>query len=278
MNAVGRVRRLYIDGGCGQLHVREACTQSDTARPPLYCLHQSPKSGLEFERFMAAAVSDRTVVAPDYPGYGNSDAPPSEADATIELYAKSMWQVADALGHQTLDLFGNHTGGKVAVEMALRQPDRVRAIAMISAAILTDDERAQFRDMFTPIPLDEAGTRFTQMWQRIKDHRGAGMTLEMMAESLSMNLMGGEAYEWGHKAAFDHGKPFEAAIAKLPHRITILNPADMLQETTRRASALMHNGEVIECPDWGQGCMDAYPANVADLVLSRLDASKRASR
>lgn len=35
----------------------------------------------------------------------------------------------------------------------------------------------------------------------------------------------------------------------------------------------MHNGEIIECPQWGYGFMDAFPKDTADLVLSKLDAS-----
>jgi hypothetical protein len=157
--------------------------------------------------------------------------------------------------------------------MAVQQPGRVHAIAMVSAAILTDDERNMFKDMFTPIPLDADASRLTISWQRILERRGPGQTLEMLDRSLYMNMMGGEAYEWGHVAAFAHGKPFEDALKTLPHRITIINPADDLTEATRRASAIMRNGEVIECPEWGYGFMDVSASDTADLVLGKLDAS-----
>lgn len=270
MNAV---RRTYVDGEFGQIHVRMAADRGDGKKPPLLCLHQSPKCSLEFETFLGAAARDRAVYAPDYPGYGMSDAPASEDAATIGMYARNMWQVADALSLETLDLFGNHTGAKVAAEMAVQQPGRVHAIAMVSAAILTDDERNMFKDMFTPIPLDADASRLTISWQRILERRSPGQTLEMLDRSLYMNMMGGEAYEWGHVAAFAHGKPFEDALKTLPHRITILNPADDLTEATRRASAIMRNGEVIECPEWGYGFMDVFASDTADLVLGKLDAS-----
>jgi pimeloyl-ACP methyl ester carboxylesterase len=267
------VRRGYLDGTHGQIHYRIADARSDAGKPPLICLHQSPKCGLEFEIFMREASRDRTVIAPDYPGYGMSDAAPSEAATTIPMYAEEMWRVADGLGLKQIDLFGNHTGAKVAAQMALTKGDRVRGIAMISAAILTDEEREMFKDMFTPIPLDDAHTRFTISWQRILERRGPGQTLEMMDRSMYMNMMGGEAYEWGHVAAFAWGKPFDAALTTLPHRITLLNPTDDLTECTRRAIPLLRNGEVIECPQWGYGFMDAFPKAVADLVLGKLDAS-----
>lgn len=267
------VRRGYLDGAHGQIHYRIAEARSEAGKPPLICLHQSPKCGLEFEIFMREASRDRTVIAPDYPGYGMSDPAPSEDATTIPMYAEEMWRVVDGLNLETVDLFGNHTGAKVAAQMALSQGDRVHAIAMISAAILTDEEREMFKDMFTPIPLDDAHTRFTTSWARILERRGPGQTLEMMDRSMYMNMMGGEAYEWGHVAAFAWGKPFDEALTKLPHRITILNPVDDLTECTRRAIPLMRNGEVVECPQWGYGFMDAFPQATADLVLGKLDAS-----
>lgn len=267
------VRRGYLEGTHGQIHYRIAKAQSDAGNPPLICLHQSPKCGLEFEIFMREASRDRTVIAPDYPGYGMSDAAPSEAATTIPMYAEEMWRVADGLGLKQVDLFGNHTGAKVAAQMALTKGERVRGIAMISAAILTDEEREMFKDMFTPIPLDEAHTRFAISWQRILERRGPGQTLEMMDRSMYMNMMGGEAYEWGHVAAFAWGAPFDAALTELPHRITLLNPTDDLTECTRRAIPLLRNGEVIECPQWGYGFMDVCPKDVTDLLLGKLDAS-----
>lgn len=267
------IRKTYIDGNHGQIHVRIAEPRAETGKPPLICLHQSPKSGLEFETLMQVASRDRQVIVPDYPGYGMSDAAPSERDTTIPMYAVEMWRVADAFGCELVDLFGNHTGAKVAAEMAVQRGQNVRAIAMISAAILTDEEREMFKDMFTPIPLDEAHTRFRVSWERILERRGPGQTLEMLDRSIYMNMMGGEAYEWGHVAAFAWGRPFEDALAQLPHRITLLNPSDDLSECTRRATPILRNGKVIECPQWGYGFMDVFPDQVADLVLGELDAS-----
>jgi pimeloyl-ACP methyl ester carboxylesterase len=243
-----------------------------TSNVPLFCLHQSPKNSLEFITFMGEAAKDRLVVAGDYPGYGMSDSPPSEELATIETYASHMWRVADALRLDRVDLFGNHTGAKVATEMARQQPERVRSIAMVSAALLTDEERAKFADYFTPIPLDREGTRIRENWRRIVAGAGEGWSLEDMDRSFLQTQMGGEAYEWGHSAAFAFGPPFEKALSTLPHRKIVLNPADDLQTCTRRAESLMTNGEIIELPDWTYGFMDVHAKALADLLLPKLDA------
>lgn len=221
---------------------------------------------------MLAACDDRMMVAADYPGYGMSDRPPSIDDASIESYARAMWSVVDALKLGPIDLLGHHTGSKTAIEMARQRPDDVRGIAMISAAILTDKERAQFSSMFEPIPLDREGTRHQENWRRIVAVAAEGWPLEMMDRSYLQTLMGGEAYEWGHHAAFGHTTPFTDGLRDLPHRKVVLNLADSLQDCTRRVEGVMTNGELIECPQWTFGFLDMYPGEVADLVKGRLDA------
>lgn len=266
-----RARKTYIDGAYGQVHVRIADGPKASPKRPLICLHQSPKSSLEFETFMLTAARDRSVYAADYPGYGMSDPAPSEHETTIEMYARNMWQMADTLDLEKVDLFGNHTGAKVAVEMALQQPDRTGCIAMVSAAIVTAEERTMFADLFTPIPLDEGLTRLKTTWDRIAARRVEGVTLEWMDRSLFQTMMGGEAYEWGHVAAFAYGEAFDRALSELPHRKIILNPADDLQKCTRRAAAIMRNGEVIECPQWSYSFLDFHADAVCDLILPKLD-------
>ena len=263
-------QKSYIDGEFGQIHVRQAGSAS--AHRPLFCLHQSPKNGLEFEEFMLAAGSDRLVISADYPGSGMSDRPPADPAATIQDYARNMWTVADDLSLETIDLLGNHTGAKVAIEMAHQQPDRVGTIGMISAALLTPEERAQFKDFFEPIPLDREGTRQRENWDRIVRSADPNWPLEMMDRSFLQTCMGGEAYEWGHAAAFAYDQPFTDGLRDLPHRKVLFNPADVLQEHTRRAEGIMTNGRLVERPDWTFGFLDIDPEGVAAFIRKHLDA------
>jgi pimeloyl-ACP methyl ester carboxylesterase len=234
----------------------------------------SPKSGRSYENFMAAASDDRIVVAPDYPGYGESAHPPSDHAISVQDYAASMWEVADALGLTKnggkVDLLGHHTGSKVAAEAAHQRPDHVNNIVMISAAVFYPDELKQFNATYSPIPLDEEGNRFKIMWERIVEHRGPGMTLEMMAKSLAENLRGGEAYEEGHRAAFEYNAFFADVVKGLPHRITVLNPKDDLHAFTPRILEYLQNGKIIDKPGWGHGFLDAFTDDAVKSVKKAL--------
>ncbi len=263
------IRRRFVDGPFGQVHLRD--TVSGTDAPALVCLHQSPKSSREFSKVLPALGRSRRVVAIDNPGHGESDLPPSEQDSTIENYAASAWAAIDALGlDKPIDLLGHHTGAKVAVEMAWQRPGDVRRIVLVSALILTDEETKAFADQFQPVPLDEAGTRFSKMWAASVHHRGPGVSLEDLAASFAENMRAGEAYEWGHRAAFDYTPRFAERIKTLDHPITVINPGDMLYDYTPRVMEHLRNGTLVDRPDWGFGFMDAYTEDAAADVVKAL--------
>ncbi len=261
--------RLFVDIDYGQMHLRISKPPKNV-HFPLVCLHMSPKSGRFFARFMDEMSRDRIVVAPDYPGMGESDPPPAEPPVTIQDYARSVWQALDTLGLDQVDLLGHHTGSMVAAEMANQQPKRVHRIVMISALVLNPEEQKAFDEHYQPVPLDEAGTRFQKMWEAIKFHKGPGMTLEMMATSLAESMRGGEAYEWGHRAAFAYNRFFPSVVSSLSQQITVLNPNDDLYEITPRVLDLLKNGCVVDKPAWGHGLFDTATVEVAAEVRDAL--------
>ena len=261
--------RRFIDGTFGQLHLRMHAPTIQRTRP-LACLHMSPKSGRIFARFCQAMATDRLVLAHDYPGYGESDPPPATPPASIADYAHSLWDVLDALDAGSVDLLGYHTGALVAAEAARQQPQRIVGIVMVGAPVFTPPELAAVGQYFAPIPLDREGTRFATMWARVVEHAGPGASLEMLAESFAENLRAGEAYEWGHRAAFSYAPQFADVVSQLPHRITVINPADDLQEQTPRIGPFLRNGMIINRPDWGHGFLDAFTQEAVALVRQAL--------
>ncbi len=136
------VRRRYVAGPYGQVHVYEAGEAGVGARP-LVCFHQSPLSGRTFDAVMRAMGGERYIVAPDTPGYGLSDAPP--AALSIEDYAKAQSAVIDALDLGDMDVMGVHTGARIAVEFTRQHRDRVKHVVLVGAAVYTEEERAKQR-------------------------------------------------------------------------------------------------------------------------------------
>lgn len=263
---MSRIRRYFADTDIGQLHYRRIDGPDDSPHRPVLCLHQSPRSSREFAPFMERMGSDRTVIAIDTPGHGESALPPENPPVTIQDYARLIWQAVGSLDLGPIDIFGNHTGAKVAIEMAHQQPASVRHIIMISALVLSPEEQKEFEDMFQPIPLDDEGSRFKHMWETAQKYRSPGMSLEMLAENMAEGLRAGEAYEWGHAAAFAYNAYFPDVVQSLPHRITVFNPADLLFDLTPRVAPLLQNGEIIDRLDWAHGALGVHTKSIVDAV------------
>ena len=72
-----RARRGYFECRYGQLHVHHAMPRGGGFEEgtPLLCLHDLPGSGRVFTRLLPLAGEDRSVYAPDLPGFGESDGP-----------------------------------------------------------------------------------------------------------------------------------------------------------------------------------------------------------
>jgi pimeloyl-ACP methyl ester carboxylesterase len=75
-------------------------------------------------------ANGRTVVAPDYPGYGASDE--LAQVPTISLYADAMIEALREAGFKgPYDFFGFHTGCLVAAEISLLYPDETRRLVQV---------------------------------------------------------------------------------------------------------------------------------------------------
>jgi pimeloyl-ACP methyl ester carboxylesterase len=114
------------------LRVRVAqCGDSHAA--PLLMLHGWGCSLYAF-RFLfepLAAIGYRAV-ASDLKGHGLSDKPLGAGEYSLEAMTAHAFEIADALGIDDFEVIGHSMGGRIAVEMALRCPARVRRLWLIN--------------------------------------------------------------------------------------------------------------------------------------------------
>jgi len=265
------VRRLFIDGNLGQIHTR-AVIPDKADRPAIVCLHMSPKSSATYVDVMPHLASRRAVIAADFPGHGESDLPPAEPHVNVADFAETVWSVIEAYATGPVHLVGYHTGAMVAVEAASQRPEQIRSIVSIAAPVFTADERTSLDSLFSPIPIDEEGSRFRIMWERVLQHRGPGMTLQMAAASFAENLRAGDDYEWGHRAAFAYAETYNQRLGEIEKPMFVINPNDDCFEQSKRADNIMKNGVRRDFPDWGHGFLNAYPEQAAAEILSFIES------
>ncbi|HVF52510.1 MAG TPA: alpha/beta fold hydrolase [Actinomycetota bacterium] len=100
--------------------------------PPLILLHGLGGTNSSWLTVLPALARRYRVLAIDFPGFGASSKPLGRY--TAPWFAKHVFAFMDELGYGSSYVAGNSMGGRVAMEMAMLEPERVRAIACLCPA------------------------------------------------------------------------------------------------------------------------------------------------
>jgi pimeloyl-ACP methyl ester carboxylesterase len=226
------IRREDRSSRSGAIHVRQLdARNAETCRPLLF-LHPSPYSGAYFETVMSLLNDDRKIIAPDYPGYGNSALP--TAPPSISDYALAMLDVLESLAIEQVDIVGFHTGCLVGAEMSLREPDKIASLNLIDIPYYVGEAR---RDMYAravePDKTEDAYTR------------------------------------WGFHAAFTYASDERLPLVATP--ATVIATQSRLLEPTRLAARILPNCRLIERLDITRPVFEDNARRIAGSILEALN-------
>jgi pimeloyl-ACP methyl ester carboxylesterase len=98
------------------------------------CLHGLGANKTSFFETAAALAGDCTVHALDLPGFGSSDKPALGA-YNAPWFADRVLGYMDATGIDTAHLIGNSMGGRIALEVAFKLPDRVNSLSLLAPSM-----------------------------------------------------------------------------------------------------------------------------------------------
>lgn len=114
--------------------------------PALVLLHGFPTSSHMFRDLIPALAERYRVIAPDYPGFGNSGTPDRDRFAyTFENYAKIVEKLIEKLGLDRYALYVMDYGAPVGYRLATARPERVSAI-IVQNGNAYDEGLQQFWD------------------------------------------------------------------------------------------------------------------------------------
>ena len=107
--------------------------------PTLLLLHGFPSSSRQFDSLIPLLADRWHVVAPDYPGFGLSAAPPAASFAyTFDHLADVVDKLTDELGLHRYVLYMNDYGGPVGFRLAVRHPERIAGMIVQNAVAHED--------------------------------------------------------------------------------------------------------------------------------------------
>lgn len=174
---------------------------------PLILLHGNGESCDYFEHQIPYFSSDYHVIAVDTRGHGKS--PRGERPFTIKQFAEDLYDFLDEKGIAQAILLGFSDGGNIAMEFALRHPERVEKLILNGANLFPSGVKPLYQ---WPI---EIGYRIAKMFA--KKSEKANQNAEMLC------LMVNEP----------NIEPSELAVLTMPV-LVVAGTKDMIKESHTR--------------------------------------------
>ena len=259
-NAVS-YERSYVTHEWGQIHVLTSQPAAPGDATPLVCFAPNPYSGNYYRLFMKQLGSDRTMMALDYPGIGQSDNYPGELDMSTlaDIMADSLTSLGwGPNGNGPVDLCGYHTGTMLASELAVKYPALVRRMVLMGIPYYDAAGRQERFDRLGQVkPWPESFAAVAQDWIFAVEMRNENVSLERAFGNYleSAGAWQGKARIYG--AVFQY--PAEERAPLITQPTLILNPHGNLKEPSREYAEMIDGATIIELPELKYGIFDVAP-------------------
>ena len=262
-------------------------------RTPLILLHGGGVDSalVSFGSALVSLGQHRRVIAPDLPGYGETEFP--DSPFSIPWYGDWVADLIRGYGFDRVDLGGLSLGGWITLDVAIDHPDVVRRIIAINPGGITE----KFTFMRTATWL--AGhPRLQNRINRLSVSMGRGLTRMQLragvgmknASALTDDLIdaviisgkrphAGEAFAATQRWAFNNGTEHLSLVARLPQikakTLILAGRNDKLVPVADsiRASQLVQDGQVRVLEPCGHWLVRDCPTEFVDAVNQFLSST-----
>ncbi len=260
---------------------------------PLILLHGGGVDSalVSFGSALASLGRRRRVIAPDLPGYGETEFP--DSSFSIPWYGDWVADLIRGYGFDRVDLGGLSLGGWITLEVAINHPDVVRRIIAINPGGITE----KFKFMRTAKWVANH-PRLGNRINRLSLSMGRGLTRMQLRASVGIKNVSaltddlidaviisgkrphaGEAFAATQRWVFAAESERLSLVAKLPQindkTLILAGRDDQLVPVTDsiRASQLVQDGQVRVLEPCGHWLVRARPTEFVDAVNQFLDST-----
>lgn len=267
------IARHYAYNGTRRVHYRRA-----GEGPPLVMLHASPGSSLTLEPMMNRLSHSFTCIALDTSGFGETDPLPL-TQPEIPDYADALADDLSALGLSKFDLYGTHTGAKIALELAVRHPERVRRLVLNGLAIYTNAERADYlANYLLPLEPEWDGSHLVHLWAMRRDmhifspwfkrtatrRQAQALPSADRLHAEVIDVLRSDDYRIGYSAAFRYDPTASLAQVQVPALLTATS-GDSLSKHLDRLNDISPHITVEKMPQTNQQ-LDALAGRITEFL------------
>lgn len=146
---------------------------------PILCIHGTGSSAVVWGDAIERLARRGRVIAYDRRGCSRSERPDPYERTSVSEHADDAAALLDALGATPALVVGRSYGGEVALELALRHPDRVRALVLLEGA---------------PLALVPAGAAWERALAERLDEVATHAGVDAVAEALIGEALGDGAW------------------------------------------------------------------------------------
>ena len=226
-----------------RLHVHE---WGEADAPPLFCMHGVTSWGGRYRKLAEEALGGFHVVAPDLRGHGLSTWDPPW---NLGTQVADLIETFDAHDVERADVVGHSWGGRLALELAARRPERVARLVLLDPVVWVPPHIALERAEDA-----RADRAFASVDDAIADRLGNNPLTDpvLVAEDVPGQLELGEDGLWRGRYARSAVVAAYGEMAKRPALDKVAAPAMLIRG---------HDSEVV-------------PETAVDLVLASMPRCK----
>lgn len=144
----GKITYNSTDVGEVSVFYREA---GPKGAPTILLLHGFPSSSHMFRDLIPQLAEDYHVIAPDYPGFGQSSAPDASTYSyDFETLAQTIGTLTEDLGLESFSLYMQDFGGPVGLRLAQNNPERIEKVIIQNATFHVEGWNPDIVGQFAP--------------------------------------------------------------------------------------------------------------------------------